>query len=648
MSAEDYKEALKAGQREYRRAVSRGMYPYLPVLDEIIRSAQIETEINLGLVEIPTSKIVGTSTAGRTRSFAGNFMPILPQDSEFGTKWINLSNALADEGLRDPVKAYEYMNNFYIMEGNKRVSVMKFLGAVSIPGIVVRKIPKRTDSPDSRLYYEFMHFYGLSGINYLDFTQPGSYIQLQKELGMEPDEVWTDDDKKIFHSFYIRFSDSYRSKLNDDRPENISDAMLVYLKIYPYESAKTHMPQTFKENIAKSREELLGAGKVDTVKLSMQPSAIPKNVFKKLITTTSATSKRQKVAFIYDKNPEVSGWAYGHELGRLHLENVFNDKISTSVYKDVDPADTVSVKKTIEKAISDGNRIIFTTTPKFMQASVQAAIDHPDVRILNCSLNTSYPSIRAYYARMFEAKFLVGAIAGALSPEDRIGYIADYPIYGSIANINAFAIGARMTNPRAKIILEWSKVKGHEVHKSLEHKGVYFVSDKDVRAPEKKNEEFGLYFPCGENDEAKIVAVPVWHWGKFYELILRSIFSGTWKTEEPESSTKTLNYWWGMSSGVVDVVCSKSLPDQTQRLVKLLEKDICDGSFYPFSGILKDQQGNIMYDDEKPMSPESIIQMNWLLENVEGSIPVIDELEDSAKEIVLIQGVNKTEDGILK
>ena len=49
---------------------------------------------------------------------------------------------------------------------------------------------------------------------------------------------------------------------------------------------------------------------------------------------------------------------------------------------------------------------------------------------------------------MYEAKFLCGMIAGTLADNNRIGYIADYPIYGMTANINAFALGARMVNPR--------------------------------------------------------------------------------------------------------------------------------------------------------------------------------------------------------
>ena len=93
-------------------------------------------------------------------------------------------------------------------------------------------------------------------------------------------------------------------------------------------------------------------------------------------------------------------------------------------------------EKAIADAIAKGCNMIFTTTPAFVQASVQAAIANPDIRILNCSLNTSHRYIRTYYARMHEAKFLMGAIAGAMSENGRLAYIADYPIFGTIANIN--------------------------------------------------------------------------------------------------------------------------------------------------------------------------------------------------------------------
>ena len=141
MSAEDYKEALKLGQKAYRKALGEGRYPYLPVLDDILSMQKIEREASLGITEIPMSHIAGTRTAGRTKAFANNFMPLLGENSEFGSKWIALCDSLIAEGLRDPVRVYEFLNRYYVLEGNKRVSVMKYLDSVSIEADVTRVMP---------------------------------------------------------------------------------------------------------------------------------------------------------------------------------------------------------------------------------------------------------------------------------------------------------------------------------------------------------------------------------------------------------------------------------------------------------------------------------------------------------------------------
>ena len=100
----EYQDALKMGKREYRSRVSHGQFPYLPVLDEILSHTDIQTEQNMGLMQIPLDFVVGTSTMGRTYSFAANFMPILEEGTEFSVKWSNLSEAQINEGIRDPIK----------------------------------------------------------------------------------------------------------------------------------------------------------------------------------------------------------------------------------------------------------------------------------------------------------------------------------------------------------------------------------------------------------------------------------------------------------------------------------------------------------------------------------------------------------------
>ena len=48
MGETEYSEALKLGKKEYRARIAKGQFPYLPVLDEILSEADIQTEQNMG------------------------------------------------------------------------------------------------------------------------------------------------------------------------------------------------------------------------------------------------------------------------------------------------------------------------------------------------------------------------------------------------------------------------------------------------------------------------------------------------------------------------------------------------------------------------------------------------------------------------
>ena len=139
---DQYHKALKLGEKNHKECVVRGRYPYPQVLDEILDDSMVAGRMDLGVIEIPMDQIVGTKTEGRKMAFAANFMPLLPPDSEFATKWMRLCEAhLGDEGIRDPIRCYEYLGRFYVQEGNKRVSVLKSYDAPTIPGYVTRLVP---------------------------------------------------------------------------------------------------------------------------------------------------------------------------------------------------------------------------------------------------------------------------------------------------------------------------------------------------------------------------------------------------------------------------------------------------------------------------------------------------------------------------
>jgi basic membrane lipoprotein Med (substrate-binding protein (PBP1-ABC) superfamily) len=297
-----------------------------------------------------------------------------------------------------------------------------------------------------------------------------------------------------------------------------------------------------------------------------------------------------------------------------------------------------NVEEVLEDVISKGADIVFEVAPQMMKPTLKIAIDHPDVKILNCSLNTPHRYIRTYYARMYEGKFISGMIAGAMSENDRIGYVADYPIYGMIANINAFALGATFTNPRAKIYLEWSTKKDYDREKFLADNDIHIVSDQDMITPQDTSRMFGLY--RYENGKADSLLMPLWNWGVFYEKMIRSMFTGSYQTEG-SANTQALNYWWGMSAGVIDVICANTVPAGVKRLADHMKSDIRKGKVVPFYGEIHSQDGELKNEKNRAMAPEEIMEMDYLLDNVIGEIPAMETLIDAAKSVVQLKGVEE-------
>lgn len=636
MSLIEYEKAYKLGKKDYQMRLMRGQQPTLKVLDDILPCDKQYAEVSLGTVQIPMKRIVGTKTGGRSNAFAGNFMPILRESTEFAAKWESLCSSHIEEGIHDAIKAYEYMNEFYVAEGNKRVSVLKYFDAVSVMGEVTRILPPRTQELSNQLYYEFVDFYDLSKINYIWFSNLGSFAKLQKSVGKEENERWTEDDRRDFTSVFTRFSAEYKANGGEKLSTTTGDSFLAFITLYDYKELVDKTANEIKELVTKSWEEFMIGGPEKKVELKMEPGQEKKPLLNRIL---PLSTPRQKIAFIYEKTPSSSAWTYAHELGRQHIEETFSEEVSTVCYENITEE---SVEATIEEAIADGCNVVFTTTPAFVTGSVKAAIAHPEVRILNCSLNTSHRYIRTYYARMHEAKFLMGAIAGAMADNNRLGYIADYPILGAIAGINAFALGAKMVNPRAKVYLEWSRLKDNaDSMERLLERDVDVISGKDMNIPEDSSRCFGLY--SMRNASLRNLAMPLWHWGKFYERLIRTIMAGAWKYDENTDEVKAINYWWGMSADVVDVVCSQSLPIGTKRLVDLLKKTICMEEFNPFAGVFYSQSGMIHGEPEKSFSAKEIINMDWLVENVIGAIPSPEEFQETAGPVIHQQGLETAE-----
>ena len=632
---EDYKNALKSGQRAYRACVARGQSPYLAVLDDILVNVNIVSQEPLGLVEIPAESIVGTKTSGRHTAFAPNFMPLLEADTEFAAKWSNLCEAHLEEGIHTPIIAFEFMNRFYVQEGNKRVSVLKYYGAVKIAGTVTRLIPERNDSLENRIYYEFLDFYRLSKVNDVHFSKPGSYAKLQTLVCKASGESWTDDDRMNFAAFYTMFCQQFQQLGGDRLNITAGDAMLVYLSVYRYSDACDSTPAQMKANMEKLWNEVRVLTEPQAVHLSLEPTQSTGEPLLAKLNIFSSRPSELKVVFLHEHNAENSAWVRNHDKGRAALEKEFPDRLSVTCRENVNPE--VDAEQILEDVAHDNADVIFTTSARMHTACLKVAAQHPKTRILNCSLNAPHPLVRTYYPRTYEVTYLLGMLAGIMTKTGHIGYVAANPVYGVPAAINAFAQGLKSVRPAGRIWLRWA-CQPDAAHPLdfADCPEIDMVYARDSREPADTNRDYGL---CRKLPDGSLqpLGLPIWRWDTFYVQIVRSIFDGSW---DNAATTRAVNYWWGLRSGAEDLEYQEALPSGTRQLLDLLETLQGSDNVHIFPEKLYDNEDNLHSPENRVYSPKELMEMDWLDACVHGKLPHYDELDVKTRTVLAINGLD--------
>ena len=69
--------------------------------------------------------------------------------------------------------------------------------------------------------------------------------------------------------------------------------------------------------------------------------------------------------------------------------------------------------------------------------------------------------------------------------------------------------------------------------------------------------------------------------------------------------------------------------------------DIKKSYLSPFYGEIYAQDGERKNKEHETMKPEAIMEMDYLVDNVIGSIPLMETLVDAAKSVVQLKGVEE-------
>lgn len=338
-----------------------------------------------------------------------------------------------------------------------------------------------------------------------------------------------------------------------------------------------------------------------------------------LAANACAADKPLKIGFIYVSPVGDEGWSFTHDQGRKALEKL--PGVTTSFVESVNEGP--DAERVMRKMARDGYDIIFATSFGFMDYMAKVAKDYPKVTFMHCSGYKTLPNMSAYFGRMYQARYLSGMVAGAMTKKNSIGYVAAHPIPEVVRGINAFTLGVRAVNPQAEVRVVWTKTwydpaTEKEAAKSLLDLGVDLITQhQDSLGPQEAAAERGAWVVGYNSDTSKAVpkvflTAPVWNWVDFYVDVVNQIRAGTWKSG---------NFWPGIETGIVGLApFGPMVPEEVRAKVEAAKQDIISGKLVVFSGPVLDQNGKERIAAGKHATDQELLSMDWFVQGVVGSI----------------------------
>ena len=116
------------------------------------------------------------------------------------------------------------------------------------------------------------------------------------------------------------------------------------------------------------------------------------------------------------------------------------------------------------------------------------------------------------------------------------------------------------------------------------------------------------------------------------------ILNGTFNPAENKQSVT--NYWWGIGSHILDVAFSARFDPYAARIIHHFRQELKEGSFSPFEGEIRDQNGVLRCEADRRLTPAEVLCMDYLVDNIIGSFPSEQELIESARPLVRLQGIH--------
>ncbi|MGQ0431204.1 MAG: BMP family ABC transporter substrate-binding protein [Microthrixaceae bacterium] len=345
--------------------------------------------------------------------------------------------------------------------------------------------------------------------------------------------------------------------------------------------------------------------------------------------TSDATESGFTVGFIYVGPKDDFGYNQAAYEGSQAVAEAYPD---VEILQAENVPETAEAEGVMQDMIDKGADLIFATSYGHLEFAANLAAANPDVVFVHQGGLEGDPeldNLGTYFGTVYEPVYTAGIAAGAVTESKKLGYIYAFPIPQTLANINAFALGAQSVDPDISVVTvstgSWCDptVQAGAV-KSLLDQGVDVITQhQDCTKTIIEATEAADAYTVGYHSDASELAPngwitgSEWNWGPLYDDIVKTVMAG-----EFAASPYNGDYRIGLQTGDNPFVQSPYGAVVTAAIkakIDAAKQSFMDGGS-PFLGPVMGQDGDPVYGAGEQPTYEEVEQMDFFVKGVVGTI----------------------------
>ncbi|MDR2606346.1 MAG: BMP family ABC transporter substrate-binding protein, partial [Oscillospiraceae bacterium] len=335
------------------------------------------------------------------------------------------------------------------------------------------------------------------------------------------------------------------------------------------------------------------------------------------------------IAVAYDGTPETNLWTDQHNRAITRLERKYGERLSVKRLTNV-PGVGELAYRTLSAAAEEKPALLFTASPNLSTISLRYALEHPETVVLNCDVPHQGKNLHTYFCKMYDLTFLCGVLAAAMSESGVIGYMSSAKTWDTKTtyDLNAFALGARIINPRA-VILDYA-MSG--VNNWGEHdlaRAEFGANGADVafcrHSPDNPLDRKAfpevyaqLYMIAPNGAPLESIAAATMDWEPFYDRMISDALLGRTALTGGGKDNSPVHFGWGFQTGIMDIFPVYSVVGVAGRLLRVFRDLLKSGGLHPFEGPVFDNEGNLRIGADDIPTLMEIQEMSWYAYSVRG------------------------------